>query len=229
MQQDTQAQVRSDLLPYNLNGQSLIPTLNAQYGQTSTALGTAFDNAQGAIPKGFEGPEGMARLRASPGYAFNLAEGMRALTNSNAAKGLGVSGNMLRGAANFATGLADSTYNSMFNQQQTQFQDQSQQFSNRYNLQNALYNQAYGPVALGETAAAQTGALATTGAGQSGANIAGAGQSLGTGQQAAGNALGSGIAGAGNAGINYLGAKNYSDALAAKAGSVSYADETTTF
>ena len=75
-------------------------------------------------------------LEATPGYQFTLGQGLKATQNSAAARGLGASGAAMKGAASYATGLSDSTYNERFNQAQTQFQDQQ---SNQTNAFNKLY------------------------------------------------------------------------------------------
>ncbi len=49
-------------------------------------------------------------LESLPGYQFTLGQGLKSVQNSAAARGLGTSGAALKGAANYATGLADSTY-----------------------------------------------------------------------------------------------------------------------
>jgi hypothetical protein len=56
-----------------------------------------------------------ATLEKTPGYQFNLTQGLKAAQNSAAARGLGTSGAALKGATTFATGLADSTYQNQFN------------------------------------------------------------------------------------------------------------------
>ena len=60
-----------------------------------------------------------ANLEATPGYQFNLSQGLKATQNSAAARGLGISGAAMKGAAAYATGLADSTYTNQFNMDQT--------------------------------------------------------------------------------------------------------------
>lgn len=64
-----------------------------------------------------------AELEATPGYQFSLNQGLRAAQNSAAARGLGVSGAALAGAAKFATGLADNTYQNQFANSQQLFAD----------------------------------------------------------------------------------------------------------
>ena len=84
-----------------------------------------------------------ATLEKTPGYQFNLTQGLKATQNSAAARGLGSSGAALKGAATFATGLADNTYQNQFNNAM-----QNKQFE---------YNSLLGPTQVGENAA---GALA---------------------------------------------------------------------
>lgn len=127
-----------------------------------------------------------AFLEQTPGYQFNLSQGLKSIQNSAAGRGLGVSGAALKGAAQFATGLADNTLQT----QQGIFQ------ANLGNVLNPLMWQAN----LGQNAAAQTGQQGVTAAANAGnARIAGA------------NALAGGTVGAANAlsgGLNGL-ASNY--------------------
>ncbi len=51
-----------------------------------------------------------AALEGLPGYQFTRDQGLKSVQNSAAARGLGTSGAALKGAATFATGLADQTY-----------------------------------------------------------------------------------------------------------------------
>ncbi len=128
-----------------------------------------------------------ATLQNTPGYQFNLTQGEKAVTNSAAARGLGSSGAALKGAATFATGLADSTYQN--------------QFSNAVTNQTNAYNRLKGLVDTGSTAAAATGNAAsnnantsTTAAGQ----IANAQIGAGNAAAAGANATGASIANVAN-------------------------------
>lgn len=56
-----------------------------------------------------------AALEATPGYQFALKQGQKAIQNSASSKLLGGSGAAIKGAATFATGLADQTYGEQFN------------------------------------------------------------------------------------------------------------------
>jgi hypothetical protein len=121
-----------------------------------------------------------AALKQTPGYQFNLTQGLKSVQNSAAARGLGVSGAALKGASTFATGLADSTYQN--------------QFSNAVTNQTNAYNRLAGLVNTGEAAAAgNVPAAATTGAVQANAAIQG-----GNAAAAGYNALGTNISNATN-------------------------------
>lgn len=85
-----------------------------------------------------------AELEKTPGYQFNLAQGLNAVQNSNAAKGLGLSGAGIRGAARYATGLADNTLKTqadIFNQNAGILQNNVNNVLS-YGLGNATINQA---------------------------------------------------------------------------------------
>src|ERR1700760_3170116 len=57
-------------------------------------------------------------LEGLPGYQFTLNQGLKSVQNSAAARGLGSSGSALKGAANYATGLANSQYGNYVGQLQ---------------------------------------------------------------------------------------------------------------
>ena len=160
-------QTRSDLLPYNTAGQGAMNTLSSQLPYLTSAFNPT-----------------MASLAATPGYQFTMQQGQQAVANSNAAKGLGISGAALRGAADYATGLADNTYMNQFNVDQA-------------NKTNA-YNKLLGKAGLGENAAAQTGSLGQQAAQNSSNLITGAGNAQAAGTIGASNALTGGINNAAN-------------------------------
>lgn len=165
MQQDQYNQTRTDLQPFTQAGQSASNQLTQQ------------------LP-GLTAPINMdqATLQQTPGYQFALRQGLKAVSNSAGARGLGGSGAALRGAADYTTGLADQTY--------------QQQFNNALSNKQFAYNSLLGTSQLGAGAAGQAGQI-----GQQGA--ANAGQSL----TSAGTALAGGITGASNALLT--GANNY--------------------
>ncbi len=167
--QDRYNQTRTDLQPFAQAGQQafgqvndLLPTFvqNAQNftnqmgadmpGQTLQDVGNFLPQAQNnsIVP----GSMSQAELEATPGYQFNLSQGQQAVASSAAARGLGVSGAALKGAATFATGLADNTYMNQFNIKQQQFSDQlskdnqnfgqgNTNFNNILNLRQGQFNQ----------------------------------------------------------------------------------------
>ncbi len=77
--------------PYRNLGQSAIPGLQNLLGLTP-----------GSNPQ--------AALAATPGYQFTLNQGLDATKNAAAASGMLLSGNTLEGLSQYATGLADQTY-----------------------------------------------------------------------------------------------------------------------
>ncbi len=142
----------------------------------------------------------MDQLAQTPGYQFTLQQGEQGVANQYSGQGLGngvttgatattPSGPGVKGALNYAQGLASTTY--------------QQQFQN-YMAQNAQnYNILMGGGQLGEQASAAWGNVAqsispTIGGYQSGIGAAGAAGTMGVA-----NALGQGIGGAGNALGNY--------------------------
>jgi hypothetical protein len=162
LQLKEQNQVRADLSPYNTAGQA-----------ATTELSSLFSGSD---------PNHAAELTAlqdTPGYQFALSQGLKSTQNSAAARGLGTSGAALKGAASYAEGLAQNTY--------------------QVNLLNPL--QTLGT--LGESAAAQTGALGTAGTANAGAGIIGAGNAGAAGIVGAGNAAASAFSAAGGAPLNY--------------------------
>lgn len=119
-----------------------------------------------------------ATLERTPGYQFNLSQGLKAAQSSAAARGLGLSGAAIKAATGYATGLADSTYQN--------------QFANAVTNQTNAFNRLYQASTLGQSAAAGTGAAAlATGQGVAN-NTIGAGNAQGAASIAAGNAIGSG-------------------------------------
>lgn len=62
------------------------------------------------------------QLEATPGYQFTKNQGLKAVQNSAAARGLGSSGMAQRGAAEYVTGLADSTWQNVYAQLATERQ-----------------------------------------------------------------------------------------------------------
>lgn len=136
-------------------------------------------------------------LESTPGYQFTLGQGLKSTQNSAAARGLGVSGAALKGAATYATGLSDSTYNTRFNQAQQQWQDQ---INNRQNN----FSNLLGTTQIGQQAAgALAGQAIQTGQGVANSQT-NAGNAQAAGINAAGQATAAGITGTTSAFNNAL-------------------------
>lgn len=128
-------------------------------------------------------------LENTPGYQFARQQGLKSVQNQMSSQGLGLSGAQIKGATDFATGLADQTYGNQYNRALSTFNTNYQSAANNANRLQQL-------VGMGQNAAGNQ-AQATIGGAQ------GAGNYL----TQAGNAQASGIMGVGNAAQN--GAQNY--------------------
>lgn len=114
-----------------------------------------------------------ATLQSLPGYQFANTQGLKSTQNSATARGLGVSGAALKGAASYSTGLANEYYNNLL--------------SGLQNTENTGANAAGGLA----TSATATGA-------QIGNNLVGAGNAQGASDIAQGNAISGGASGVPN-------------------------------
>jgi len=190
LQSDQFQTTRNDLLPYNTAGQNVLGDLTAlarsgPYGGGKNYLAMA----EGMLP----GQMTQAQLEQTPGYQFNLSQGLKSTQSAAAARGLGVSGAALKGAATYATGLADSTYQQQFQNAQTRYGDVlNLNTGQQANLQNQ-YARLSGVASLGENAAAQTGIAGTAAAATGGnylnqAGLADAAGAVGVGRAATGAA-----------------------------------------
>lgn len=176
-------QTENNLNPYVTAGASALPELQALTGTNAggnplTAPLTAKFNPT------------MAQLEATPGYQFTLQQGLESTQNSYAAEGLGQSGAALKGAADYAEGLASTTY--------------QQQFQNYLNQNQQIYNMVAGISGSGQNAAAGLGSLSLNNTSAiNSLNTAGANASA-AGQVASANAFGNAF--------NTLGALGYQNA-----------------
>jgi hypothetical protein len=155
-----QDQVRGDLSPFRTAGADFTNQLTSRMGD----LTSPFNMTE-------------AGLEATPGYQFTKTQGLKAVNNALGARGLMNSGAVMKGAAGFATGLADSTYMDQFNIDQTQ--------------KTNAFNKLMAGSQLGESAAAQTGAFGTQAATQVGQNTIGAGNASAAGIMAGANGIAS--------------------------------------
>jgi len=150
----------------------------------------------------------MAGLAQTPGYQFTLQQALQAQQNSATARGLGVSGAQLRGAADYAGGVASKTYDQQlqnalsiwgtgvtgynaalagFQQGQGAYQNQ---FNDYWTNQQNKFNQLQGIATLGSNAAANQASTAQQGATNVGNAVANVGALQGSGQSTVANTLG---------------------------------------
>lgn len=155
-------QTRADLDPYRNAGASATQTLQNRLPFLTSPID---------VTKELNDPNSTARKA----YDFTKTQGLKAVQNSAAARGLGVSGAALKGATAFTTGLADNTYTNLFNLENT----------NRTNE----YNRLKGVMDTGEAAAAQTGVVGANTANQ----VSGAQIGAGNAEAAAYNAMGGAV------------------------------------
>lgn len=129
-----------------------------------------------------------AQLEQTPGYKFQLDQGMKALTNKATSMGQGgVSGPLFKGLMDYVTGTAQGTWEKQF---QTDL-------LGRQNTYNMLYPQAQ----LGANAAAGLGSNATAVGGQIGSNLIGQGNAQAGATMAGTNAFAGALTGMGQ---NYM-------------------------
>lgn len=148
----------------------------AQFEQTQANLAPYLDSGKGANAEvenllGLGGPGGApdpalieSTLENTPGYKFTLNQGLESVQNSFAAKGLGSSGAALKGAASFATGLADQTY--------------EERLQDYLTTAGRGQSAAAGQGALGQEAAATAGGFSTSGAAATAAGTVGGANAL---------------------------------------------------
>jgi len=183
VEQAQYAQTRSDLMPYQNQGRAALNELQSKMGYLTSPFNMTQD-----------------QLEATPGYQFNLSQGLKSVNNAMGARGLLNSGAVMKGASQYATGLADSTYLDQFNMDQ----------QNKANI----YNKLMGEAQLGVGAAAQTGAYGI----QTATNVAG--NYMGAGNAAAAGYMGiaNGISQAANGLSTALLPSSFYNPLTAKAG-----------
>lgn len=152
----------------------------AEFAQTQQNLAPYINQGPGALNSLQSlvsgGPQAAAQLSQTPGYQFQLQQGLQALLDSRSATGGVGGGNTLKALTQYGQGLAGSTY--------------EQQINNLMGLTN-----------LGESAAAGQGQLGAQVAQGIGSNITGAGNASAAGTIGATNAIGGGI---NNISSNYL-------------------------
>jgi len=167
--------MRSDLAPYRALG--IGPADQIQQLTGSYPGGNPLTSY---LTKPFTGQD----LASTPGYQFTLDQGLKATQNALGAQGLGSSGSAVKAAAQYAQGLAGTTYND--------------QFKNTLAQQQQIYNMLGGQISTGQNAAAQTGNAGMNAASTSAGLLTGAAAAQGAGGVGVANAWNQGISGATN-------------------------------
>lgn len=193
----------ANLAPYNKAGQAATTNLQ-NMGQFSYGAFNA--------PAAFNFDPTEANLEQTPGYQFNLDQGLKATQNSAAARGLGDSGAALKGAASYASGLADTTYQNQFtnalNSYNSNYSNSLGAYTTNYNTAQNQFETNLGVqqnlASLGENAAAETGQMNTQLAGNIGQTAVGSANAIAAGQIGSANAIASGLNSAAGAGTNAL-------------------------
>lgn len=180
----TQGQAaQGDFAPYQATGASAA----SQLQQEMPTLTAAFNPTE-------------AQLASMPGYQFQLQQGLEATQNGFAARGLGVSGAAMKGAANYATGLAQSNY---LNDANIFYQNENNAYNKLSGTANMGLNAASGAAQadLGFSGAAANAMIGQ--ANQAANSNIFAAQAQAAGQVGAANAMGGAFSGIGNSLLGY--------------------------
>lgn len=174
---------QANLQPYMQAGNSALAALQGGIG---TGAQTAGGPSYGSLIAPFQPT--MAQLSQTPGYQFTLQQGLQAAQNGYAAQGLGSSGAAIKGAANYAEGLAGTTY--------------QQQFQNYLTQNQQIYNMLGGVASQGENAAANLGNVGVNTGSNVGNSLMSAGAASAAGTVGSTNALTGALSGIGSTASN---------------------------
>lgn len=159
--------------------QNLSPFIQAGQGANAAlAAGTGLNTANPLSSPLLQAPTANlseAALEQTPGYQFNLYQGLKGLQNSYAAQGLGSSGAAVKGAEQYATGLADSTYQNQYNNAVT---NQTNQFNRLLSLSELGQSSAAGLGNTGQQTASNIGNNTIQAANAGSAALTGTGNAL---------------------------------------------------
>ncbi|WP_144023047.1 hypothetical protein [Burkholderia sp. AU15512] len=205
-------QTQANLKPYLELGSGFINPLVTALGYTMNGLG----NVTGTIDSNplqqkfsyadFQAPTA-AEAAATPGYQFTLDQGLKSVQNGAAARGLGTSGAAMKGAANYATGLADSTYNDVFNRAlntyNTNLGKAQSTFQTNYNSAANNANRLLGVVGNGQNAAATNGSLGAAAVGNIGNTLTSGANAQASGIVGGANALSGALGSLGSGAMTY--------------------------
>jgi len=180
-------QTQANLSPYMSIGTAVLPQLLSSLGYQ----GQFGSNGQltGVSGQGFQ--FNPANLAQTPGYQFTLQQGLNAVNNAASATGQNASGAQAKGLANYATGLAQNTYNQ-------QYQNALQTYQQNASTLGSL-------LSTGQNAAAGLGSMGMQNAANVGNTLQGGANATAAGQIAAGNTQSNALTGAMQLGLGGAG------------------------
>lgn len=138
--------------------QNFSPYLNLGQGAAGTLSGLLGTPGQGLLAQfgqQFQAPTA-AQAQQTPGYQFQLQQGLDAVQNSAAGRGGLLSGGTLAALNNYAQGTASTNYQNTFNNSLATYQQAYQQFLNN---QQSTYSMLSGASGQGLQAAGGAGNL----------------------------------------------------------------------
>lgn len=169
VQQQEFNQIRGDLAPYMQAGVVSLSDLMRLMGSGGDVMNSTLNRMPTA-----------ADFHASPGYQWQLNQGLDAILNKQSALGGVLGGNTLKSLSTYGQGLANQDWTN---------------FSNSFrNNQNDVFNRLFSLSGSGQNAAAGLGSIGSQTASQIGQNIIGGGNAQAAGMVGAANAA----SGAGN-------------------------------
>lgn len=156
---------------------------HSQFEETQNNLKPFLTTGASALPAlaklagGSGSGEMLNTLKSLPGYQFQLDQGLKASQNGYAAQGLGASGAAQKGAADYAEGLAGTSYQGLFN--------------NIYNTANLGLNAGTQIGNFGQQSVTNQGNLLTSGAAATAAGQVGSANAITGAVNGVANGLGS--------------------------------------
>jgi len=200
LQQQIRQQNVNELQPFVDYGAAGIPDLVSRMGALTSPIDTSLPS--------FTFQPTMADLINTPGYQFTLTQGLEAEQARLGAMELGASGSAVRGAGQYAAGLASQTWPQVFNANLSSYQTninsllagRTMDLQQRQQILSMLAGRVQTGLSAGGALAGanlQSGSAigsAITGAGAAQASgVVGSANSLIAGLQGAGSAVGSGL------------------------------------
>lgn len=157
-----------------------------------------------AAPAAFKAPT-LADAQQTPGYQFQLQQGLQAIDQGAAARGGLNSGATQQSEQQYGSNLANSTYGNIFNQALSTYNAGLSDYQAKLAGQSQAFNQLAAPAGIGQTAAQGINQVGTAAATNTSGLLTGIGNAQAAGSVGVANAVNSGISGATNSGVqSYL-------------------------